>query len=245
MLGGSGFIFGCSLRCPAQLGGRLATVSLLRLCPAVVRLALLGQALLFCCGLRHALRQSLSVVAGCLGNGRLRQQWVCISVGMGCLGNGWLPQQWACISIGEGCLGNGGRPSPTEHLRLTAWGLFEIAVLFVPLCYLKRFVSGISWAGSLTKSHSVSSPALSSLRLPVQQGTRTSTPCGERWVGPSAATPAAGFARQRYCLASRVSFILGNFPVLWATKISLEMQLRLTSPRIQRELQSWVLTVPS
>ena len=74
-----------------------------------MRLAL---ALLFCCGLRHALRQSLCVVVGCLGNGRLRQQWACISVGTGCLGNGWLPQQWACISVVAGCLGNGGRPPP-------------------------------------------------------------------------------------------------------------------------------------
>ena len=107
VLGGSGFIFGCPLRCPAQLEGRVATVCLPRLHPAVVRLALLGQGLLFCRGLRHALRQSLSVVAGCLSNGSLHQQWVCISVGTGCLGNGWLPQQWACISVGAGCLGNG------------------------------------------------------------------------------------------------------------------------------------------
>ena len=91
-VGGSGFIFGCPLRCPAQLGGRLATVCLPSLCPAVVWFALLLQALLFCCGLHHALRRSLSVVAGCLGNGRLRQQWACISVGTGCLDNGWLSQ---------------------------------------------------------------------------------------------------------------------------------------------------------
>ena len=111
---GSGFIFGCLLRCPVRLGGRLATVCLPRLCPAVVWFALLLQALLFCCGLRHALRQSLSVVAGCLGNGRLRQQW-------------------ACISVGVGCLGNGGCPSPTERLGPSGRGSFEIAVLFVPL----------------------------------------------------------------------------------------------------------------
>ena len=104
------------MRCPAQLGGRLATVCLPRLRPAVVRLALLGQALLFCCGLRHALRQSLSVVAGCLGNGRLRQQWPFISVGTGCLSNGWLCRQLACISLGVGCLSNGGLPSFTERL---------------------------------------------------------------------------------------------------------------------------------
>ena len=246
MVGGSGFIFGCPLTCPAQLGGSLATVCLLRLRPAVVWFALLLQALLFCCGLRHALRLSLSVVAGCLGNDRLRQQWTCTSVGTGCLGNGWLRQQWACISVVVGCLGNGGRPSPTERLRPSAWGLFEIAVLFVPLGYPRRPVPAIPWAGPLSKSHSVSSPPLSSLRLPVQQGTRTSAPCGKRWVGLAAATLAAGFVRKRYCLASRIPFILGNFPILWATNISLEMQLRLTSPRIQGELQSWVvLTAPS
>ena len=63
-----------------------------------MRLAL---ALLFCCGLCHALRWSLSVVAGCLGNGKLHQQW-------------------ACITVGAGCLSNGGRPSPTECLRPSA-----------------------------------------------------------------------------------------------------------------------------
>ena len=221
---GSGFIFGCPLRCPAHLGGRLTTVCLPRLCPAVTRFALLLQALLFCCGLPHAPR-SLSVVAGCLGNGWLRQQWACISVGTGCLGNGWLRQQWACISVGAGCLDNGGRPSPTEHLRPSAWGLFEIAVLFLPLGHPRCSVPEIPWAGSLSKSCSVSSPALSHLRLLVQQGTWTSTPCGEHWAGPATATPAAGFTRQRYCLSSHVSSSLRNFPIPWATKISLEMQL--------------------
>ena len=73
-----------------------------------------------CCGLHHALQRSLFVVACCLSNGRLRQQWACISVGMGCLGNSWLRQQWACISVGAGCLGSGERPSPTEHLGTSA-----------------------------------------------------------------------------------------------------------------------------
>ena len=73
-----------------------------------------------CCGLHHALRRSLFVVACCLGNSRLRQQWACISVGTGCLGKGWLRQQWACISVGAGCLGSGGRPSPTEYLGPSA-----------------------------------------------------------------------------------------------------------------------------
>ena len=219
-----GFIFGCPLRsCPARTQTSLCLPAEAPPCCCVVRPVV--QTLLFCCVLLHALRRSLSLVAGCLGNGRLRQQWACISVGTGCLGNGWLHQQWACISVGAGCLGNGGCPSPTERLRPSARGLFEIAVLFVSLGHLKRSVPEIPWAGPLSKSHSVSSPALSCLWLPVQQGTWTSAPCGEHWAGPAAATPAASFARQRFCLASRVSSSLGNFPVLWATKISLEMQL--------------------
>ena len=32
----------------------------------------------------------------------------------GCLGNGRLRQQWEYTSVGAECLGNGGRPSPTE-----------------------------------------------------------------------------------------------------------------------------------
>ena len=32
----------------------------------------------------------------------------------GCLGNGRLCQQWACTSVGEQCLGSGRHPSPTE-----------------------------------------------------------------------------------------------------------------------------------
>ena len=101
MLRGSGFIFGCLLRCPAQLGGRLATVCLPRLRPAGVRFALLLQALPFCCGLHPAasgytLWQSLSVVAGCLSNGRLHQQWACTSVGVVCLVNGGRPPLWSC-----------------------------------------------------------------------------------------------------------------------------------------------------
>ena len=61
------------------------------------------KALPYCCNLcsaskGYALHQSLSVVAGCLSNGRLHQQW-------------------ACTSVGADCLGNGGRPSPTEVLH--------------------------------------------------------------------------------------------------------------------------------
>ena len=90
---GLGFPCECPPRCPAQLGGSLVTFCLPRLRPAGVRFALLLQALPFCCGLYpvamgYALWWSLSVVPGCLSNGRLHQQWACTSVGADCLGNG-------------------------------------------------------------------------------------------------------------------------------------------------------------
>ena len=47
VLGGSGFIFRCPMRCPAQLEGRLATVWLPRLCPAVVGSALFAESLCY------------------------------------------------------------------------------------------------------------------------------------------------------------------------------------------------------
>ena len=100
VLGGWGFVFGCPLRCPAQLGGSLVTICLPRLRPADVVSALLLWALpcshRLCRRLHPAatsstLQWSLSVMAGCLGNGRLRQQWEGTSVGADCLGNGVRP----------------------------------------------------------------------------------------------------------------------------------------------------------
>ena len=137
---------------------------------------------------------------------------------------GWLRQQWACISVGAGCFGSGGRPSPTERLGPSARD--SLKSRFCSSHWVSQTICSCNPLGWPTvRTRSVSSPALSSLRLPVQQGTRTSTPCGDCWVGPAAAAPDAGFARQTYCLASRIFFILGSFPVLWATTISLEMQL--------------------
>ena len=169
----------------------------------------------------YALQRNLSVVVGCLGNGSLCQQWAFVSVGAGCLGNCRLRQQWACVSIGGvASVMVDVRPPRSASGTVSTVRPFGIVVLSVPLRYPTRCVLTISWAGPLPKFPSVSSSALSSLRWPFQQGTRKSTPCGERWVGP-----AASFSRQSLCLVSRVSFILGNFPVLWATKISLKMQL--------------------
>ena len=72
-LGGLGIYFWMSVEvsCPVrrQSGHYLPAEAP----PVVVRFTLLLQALLFCCGLRHALRQSLSVVVGCLSNGRVSQ----------------------------------------------------------------------------------------------------------------------------------------------------------------------------
>ena len=53
----------------------------------------------------YALRRSLSVVAGCLGNGRLCQQWACISVGViasataGCISSGHVSQSGQVASV--------------------------------------------------------------------------------------------------------------------------------------------------
>ena len=146
-MGGWGFLYECPLRCPAQLGGSLVTICLPRLHPAGVRFALLLQALPCCCGLcsaamGYALRRSLSVLAGCLGNGRLCQPWECTSVGAGCLSNGKCPSPTKLHHLGFSCA------------RSETLGAFGIA-LFVPLPWPKRRFPGISWPGSLSKSHSV------------------------------------------------------------------------------------------
>ena len=104
----------------------------------------------------YALQRSLSVVAGCLGNGRLRQQWACISVGAGCLGNCRLRQQWACVSVGEGCLGNGGRPSPTECLRDRLHGEHLESPFCLSHCSVPNALSlqspGLAYCPSLVQS---------------------------------------------------------------------------------------------
>ena len=120
-LKGLGFIFECPLCCSAQLGGSLVTICLLRLRPAGVRFVLLLQALPCCCGLRpaatgYSLRRSLSVVAGGLGIGRLRQQWVCTSVGADCLGNGGRSSPMELHCPGFSCTRR--EPLHPEHLEL-------------------------------------------------------------------------------------------------------------------------------
>ena len=110
-----------------QLGGSLVTICLPRLRPAGVRSTLLLQALPCCCGLRsaamgYALRRNLSVVAGCLGNGRLRQQWERTSVGVDCLGNG------SC-------------PSPTERLSDRLHGEHSESPFCLSHCAIPNAVS--------------------------------------------------------------------------------------------------------
>ena len=219
-LGGLGLCFGCVLRCPAQLGGSLVTFCLPRLRPAGVSFALLLQALPFCCGLHpvataYVLWRSLFVVPGCLSNGRLSQQWV-------------------CTSVGADCLSNGRRPSPMQlHFKKGfSTGAFRISVLFVALRYPKHCVPEISWAGSLSKSHSVSSSALSGLSLPVQQGTHNSALL-YRALWSSAWRPVS-------LLYLGISPFCGQLRFVW------KCVLDSPSPCIQRELQSWVvLTAPS
>ena len=100
-LGGLGLCFWMSVEvsCPARRqSNHYLTAEALHCCCEVRPVAAGSCSSAAVSATGYGLQRSLSVLAGCLGNGRLRQQWVCVSVGVG-------------------CLGNGGRPSPTQHLR--------------------------------------------------------------------------------------------------------------------------------
>ena len=218
--GGCGFLCECSLCCPAQLGGSLVTICLPRLRPAGVRFDLLLQALPFCCGLRPAatgyvLWQSLSVVAGCLGNGRPCQQWACTSVGADCLSNGRCPFPTELHHPGFGCartwsICNHHFVCPTALPQtLFPWNLLAWLTVQVPFSL---------------KVSPLKSQIAGSTGHPVQ-----CTLCGVLCSATALqhqppVAPAASCTSQNLCLASSVSFIPGNFLVLWATKICLEMQ---------------------
>ena len=178
-----------------------------------------------CCGLRHALLRRLFIVACCLGNSRVRQQWACISVGTGCLGNGWLCQQWACISVGVGCLGSGGRPSPTEHLGLSARD--SLKSRFCSSHWVSQTIclcNPLGWATvhvsfSLKKSSPVKSQVAGSTAHPDERAL---------WglLGRAGCCRPGCWLRQADLLPGvPCLFIVESFPVLWATKIGLEMQL--------------------
>ena len=202
------------LSCPARR--QSSHYCLPRLHPDGVRFALLLQALPFCCGLLPAamgytLRRSLSVVAGCLGNSRPRQQW-------------------ACTSVGAGCLGNGGRPFPTE-LRpqgTPPWGAFGYRHFICPTA-LPQTLSPWNLPGWLTVQVPFSlkfSPPKSQVASPTghpDERALCRALCSAA-TARAATAPAAGCTRQNLCLASRVSSIPRNFPILWATKIRLEMR---------------------
>ena len=76
------------------------------LCPAVMGSALLP-CLIPCSPVYVGVVRAAMVMVACLCSGGL-------SVMVGCLGNGRLHQQWQRSSIGVECLGNGGHPSPSE-----------------------------------------------------------------------------------------------------------------------------------
>ena len=164
----------------------------------------------------YALWQSLSVVAGCLGNGRLCQQW-------------------ACTSVGADCLGNGGRPSPTELHRTgfscalrepLPWERLESP--FVCPTVLPQTLFSWNLLGWLTIQLPFSLK-FSPLKSQIASSTGHSDQCVLCGALCSAtalqrqlpAAPAASCTSQNLCLASRVSSIPRNFPVLWATKIRL------------------------
>ena len=93
-LGGLGLYFWMSVEvsCPARRqSSHFLTAEALSCCCEVCPVAagFCSSAAVSATG--YALQRCLSVVVGCLGNGRLRQQWACISVGADCLGNGRRP----------------------------------------------------------------------------------------------------------------------------------------------------------
>ena len=131
-------------------------------------------------------------------------------------------------------------------------GVFGITILFVPLRYPKRCLPEISWPGSLSKSRSVSSSALSSLRLPVQQGTQTNTLCVE--CCGALLRYSAGYRLHRLPAAPAKTsawrptslLYLEIFPFCGQQRFVWKCSPDSPSLRIHQELQSWViLTTPS
>ena len=120
VLGGSCFIFRCPLRCPAQLGGRLATVCLLRLRPAVELFALFLQALLWSppcpaaeslrCSVLPQQRQAESAVGVYLSRDGLLWQWEAASAVGVYLSRDRLPRQRLAASAVGVYLSWGGLP---------------------------------------------------------------------------------------------------------------------------------------
>ena len=165
----------------------------------------------------YALRQSLSLVAGRLGNGSLRQQWECTSVGAGCLGNGKCPSPTKLHRPGFSCA-----LSETLHPEH-----FES-----PFC-LSQYPG--------PNSISLESSCLAHCPSPVQSDGYAICPLKSQISGSTGHPDQCALCRALWStaalqhrppaapaktalLASHVSFIPGNFPVLWATKIHLEMR---------------------
>ena len=155
---------------------------------------------------------------------------------VGCLGNSRLCHQWECTSVGAGCLGNGGRPSHTElHHPWFSCARSETLHherLESPFCLshcagpntVSLESPGLAHCPSLIQSEGYAN-------LPSQvsdcQFNRAPGPVcfvGSTVVRRCAACLLLAAPAKTSALASHVSFIPGNFPVLWATKIRLEMQ---------------------
>ena len=108
------------MRCPAQLEGRLATVWLPRLRPAVVSFALFLQALLWspprpaaeslCCSVLPPQRQAVSAVGVYLSRDGFPRQWLAASAVGVYLSWGGLPQQRLAASAVGVYLSWGGLP---------------------------------------------------------------------------------------------------------------------------------------
>ena len=163
--------------------------------------------------------------------GRVSLLWWVASATAGCISNG------SVTLVGADCLSNGGFPSPIElHHPVFSCACSETLHpehLESPFC--------LSHCAGLN-AVSLKSPCLAHCPSPVQSDGYTNLPSQVsdcrlnraprpvRFVWSCSATTAraaaalaAGCTSQNLCLVSRVSFIPRNFPVLWETKIRLEM----------------------
>ena len=179
----------------------------------------------------------------------------------GCLGNGRLHQQWACTSVGVDYLGNGGYPSPTE-LHRTGFS----CALREPL-HRERLKSPFCLSHCATPNAvSLESPGLAHCPSPIQsqvqpsqvsdcqfnRAPRTTVLCAEHCVAPLrysanrrphwlSAAPAKTAAWHAASL-----LYLGISPFFGQQRSVWKCVPDSSSPFIRQELQSWVvLTVPS
>ena len=176
----------------------------------------------------------------------------------GCLGNGRLHQQWACTSVGAGCLSNGKRPSFTE-LHHPGFSCVRSESLH-PECLESPFC--LSYC-PCPNAVSLESPVLAHCPSPIQSDGYANLPSQvsdcqlNRAPGPlcfvwsavehrCAAAPAAGYTSQNRFAGVPRLFYTWEFLRSVGNKDPPGNAALTHPPHIHRELQSWVvLTAPS